>query len=63
MTYHHHNCMELELNGYFIGVSELKDIDSERFKAFSCVCVYIYIYTYIYIYIFFFSDILCGHKM
>jgi len=46
VTYHHHNCMELELNGYFIGVSELKDIDSERFKAFSCVCVYIYIYIF-----------------
>jgi len=26
---HHHNCLELELNGYFIGVRELKGIVSE----------------------------------
>jgi hypothetical protein len=37
--YHHYHCMELELNGYFIGVSELKGAVSEWFKPFS----YIYI--------------------
>jgi hypothetical protein len=40
VIYHHHKFMELELNGYFIGVSELKGVVSEWFKAFSSIYIF-----------------------
>ena len=49
VIYHHHNCMELELNGYFIGVSEVKGVVSEWLKAFSSVYIYIYIYIFFFV--------------